>query len=144
MFCPGVHSCVNGALIDRPYNGITMIHQCYRLFGRLKLDFEEVPGKEHTYIVHTTRGTLPIPYEPPKEICFRNNDPNVSCSLPSRSLLRVHAACCKILGASGAAEYVDKILRDRDEISVLGTLAEDGSTELYSLWMLKGLVDAQA
>ncbi|KAA8912884.1 hypothetical protein FN846DRAFT_772846, partial [Sphaerosporella brunnea] len=142
LFCPGVHALVRGALIDRSYNGITMILQYHRYFGSMRMWFEQVPDKPNTYRMHTRKGSPspPLQFGDPGEITFKNHDPNKPHSLPSAALLEVHAACCKILNASGAGEYLEKLLRDLDEIDVL---AEDGSTGLEALWIASGLVRAQ-
>lgn len=48
----------------------------------------------------------------------------------SSLFLRIHASLCQVLHASGAAEVIDKILRDWEKFSVL---AEDGGdAELLS------------
>jgi hypothetical protein len=52
--------------------------------------------------------------------------------LPDENLLTVHAAVAAILHASGMAEVIDRILRDRDETSCL---AADGSTQIGTLLM---------
>lgn len=45
--------------------------------------------------------------------------------LPSRVYLKLHAACCKVARTSGAAEYLDRVRRDEEEVAVL---ASDGSS----------------
>jgi len=47
--------------------------------------------------------------------------------LPSRVLLETHAALAKILHASGMAEYIDRIMEEREEIRCLES---DGSTDI--------------
>ena len=44
-------------------------------------------------------------------------------ALPSSRYLEIHAACCKVAHMSGAAEYLDRVMRDMEELPVL---AEDG------------------
>ena len=46
-------------------------------------------------------------------------------ALPSPKYLAVHAACAKITHMSGAAEFIDKALRDMESINVL---ANDGGS----------------
>lgn len=50
--------------------------------------------------------------------------------LPSRELLEVHATIAKILHASGRADRLEKIMRDREQI---GCLAPNGGTDIQSL-----------
>ena len=52
--------------------------------------------------------------------------------LPDEKLLTVHVAVGAILQASGMAEVIDRILRDRDETPCL---AADGSTPIGTLLM---------
>ena len=46
-------------------------------------------------------------------------------SLPDRRYLEIHAACCKVAHMSGAADYLDKVVRDME---MIGVLAEDGGS----------------
>jgi hypothetical protein len=55
---------------------------------------------------------------------FSTPDP-VKLPLPSQHLLALHAACAQVAHLSGAGEYVDRILEDMEEISVL---AHDGTS----------------
>jgi hypothetical protein len=52
--------------------------------------------------------------------------------LPDEKLLAVHAAVAAILHASGMAEVIERILKDRDETPCLST---DGSTPIGTLLM---------
>ena len=45
--------------------------------------------------------------------------------LPSPKYLRIHAVCCRVAHMSGAAEYLDGIIRDMEELQVL---SEDGAS----------------
>jgi len=55
---------------------------------------------------------------------FNSEDPEIAEIDPF--LIRVHAALAQVLHMSGAAEAIDKILRDRDEFQQT-VLARDGS-----------------
>ena len=46
-------------------------------------------------------------------------------ALPSSRYLEIHPACCKVAHTSGAAEYLDRVMRDAEQI---GVLAEDGGS----------------
>lgn len=59
----------------------------------------------------------------PTHVTFSTSDP--ALPLPSRDYLAIHAACARIAHMSGAAEYIQKVLRDVEEIKVL---AEDGGS----------------
>lgn len=54
---------------------------------------------------------------------FTTTDP--SLPLPALRYLKVHATCAKVANLSGAAEYIDKVMRDLEDIQVL---AADGSS----------------
>ena len=41
--------------------------------------------------------------------------------VPKREYLELHATCAKVAHLSGAAEYIDKIHRDMEEITVLSS-----------------------
>lgn len=69
----------------------------------------------------------------PKEVQFIAH---YGLPLPSPRYLGIHAACCRIAWLSGAAEYLDTILRDMDDLKVL---AEDGSSVEVFGWALQGL-----
>jgi len=59
--------------------------------------------------------------------------------VPDPRLLRLHAACAKILDMSGAADYVDRLHFDAEELRQEHTLREDGSSNLYALLCARGL-----
>jgi hypothetical protein len=44
--------------------------------------------------------------------------------LPSPDYLHIHATCAKVANLSGAGDYIDKVLRDLEDIQVL---SEDGA-----------------
>ena len=73
-----------------------------------------------------------------KKIVFKNNGEEGN-HLPHPVLLKVHAALARVLEASGAASFLEKILREREETRVI---AEDGSTDLMSILSSRGLVEA--
>lgn len=71
-----------------------------------------------------------LPYPPENEhgqrlVKFQSH-PDIKS--PSRVLLAIHAAIARILHASGRADAIDAVLRDRDGTCV----AADGSTDICS------------
>ncbi|KDQ13134.1 hypothetical protein BOTBODRAFT_33744 [Botryobasidium botryosum FD-172 SS1] len=71
-------------------------------------------------------GCLPVfaaslPYGP--LITLTSTDPNLP--LPDPRYLGLHAACAKVIHASGAAEVAEQMTKDVEGINVL---AEDGSS----------------
>ncbi|KAF9513999.1 hypothetical protein BS47DRAFT_1454960 [Hydnum rufescens UP504] len=59
----------------------------------------------------------------PREVVFASSDPLPP--LPNPRYLEMHAAAAKVAHLSGAAEYIEKTLRDLEEVKVL---AADGSS----------------
>lgn len=131
MFDPGVIYLIEGVNVDRTYNALTL-SQCYHQdFGRLTVYFEKEPGS-HRYTIKTTEPLLPFrPALPITRDFFLT--PDRSIDPPSSRLLAIHRACAIILSLSGAGEYIDKILRDMEEL----TVRSDGTTELGSIISLK-------
>jgi hypothetical protein len=60
----------------------------------------------------------------PEFVTFSTPDPK-TLPLPKPAYLHIHAKCAKIAHLSGASEYIEKVLRDLEEICVL---AEDGGS----------------
>jgi hypothetical protein len=59
--------------------------------------------------------------------------PDHTIDPPSPRLLAIHRAIARILNLSGAGVYIDRILRDLEEVEI----KEDGSTELAPVLSLK-------
>jgi hypothetical protein len=59
----------------------------------------------------------------PDQVEFTSHHP--ALPLPNPTYLALHAACAKVAHLSGAGEYIEKTMRDLEEISVL---SEDGSS----------------
>lgn len=141
MFDPGVRDMLAGSHIDNPCNALLLAHDLHCEFGKLHVYFEEVPDEPHSYRFKRTRGArrLRPDFNPKSEVLTFANCEHGGLQLaplPSRRLLKLHAACCRMLEMAGAAEYVENLLDDFEE---LGTLATDGSSEIGVLWGLYGL-----
>ena len=68
-------------------------------------------------------------------VTFTPLDP-VKLPVPSPSYLELHAACCRVANLSGAGEYIDKILRDMEDIQVLSQDGTSAEVLRYALWPL--------
>jgi len=67
----------------------------------------------------------PIPLRDARQfVTFTTKDPE-HLPVPAPELLALHATCYKVAHLSGAAEWIDVIYRDADEI---GVLAPDGTS----------------
>ncbi|KAF8241584.1 hypothetical protein K440DRAFT_624058, partial [Wilcoxina mikolae CBS 423.85] len=109
MFDPRVRLRLEGDLIDSPHNAIILQSDLHQMFGQLLFWFNDVPNEPHTYTIATAR-RIPLTHlaahlSPDKRISFTDYS-SEGVYLPDTRLLRLHAACAKILDMSGAAEYV--------------------------------------
>lgn len=146
MFDPGISTVLEGPLIDTPANAMILATELHDEFGRLRCYFDELaPG---TYRFRKTRyATSLSPAADPKadRITFANHEPagTALADLPSARLLKIHAACCKMMEMAGAADFVESVIDDLERMEDEGTLAGDGSSDLGMLLRIKGLWDGQ-
>ncbi|KZT06607.1 uncharacterized protein LAESUDRAFT_725698 [Laetiporus sulphureus 93-53] len=116
---------LEGSKIHRLENIMTLTTDIHDMMDCLELWFEEVKDKENCYRIQI-RGPDPQLFmkggDIPSQVQFvaHHNLP-----LPSPKYLRIHAACCRVAHLSGAAEYLDRVLRDMEELPVL---AENGAS----------------
>lgn len=128
---------LNGNLINRPENGITLDSIIHKEFGRLSLCFVAtevvsiVPRniastllftkgrKAHTYKVQNWNIKL---RDIPETVTFV---PRAGVPLPDPRYLALHAACAKVVHASGMAEILDRAF---DDLESMPTLSNDGSS----------------
>ena len=54
---------------------------------------------------------------------------------PSRDYLALHAACCRVAHASGAAEYIEELDRRFEEVDVI-TCSDDLEAVNSRLWAI--------
>lgn len=142
MFDPGISAALEGSFIDTPANALILLPELHQRFGRLECYLEEVAA--NTYTVHHVRRCLPLNafYNPrAAQLEFRNHEPDgiPQSALPCRRLLHFHRACCLILSMSGAAEYVERLLDDTEQLMCKGVLQADGSSDLALMLRLRGL-----
>jgi hypothetical protein len=128
MFAPQcVHLC-EPVELDRPRNGITMTKNMHALFGQLRWYLEPVPGVEHTYIAQTPLPALRSSLPPPTQrISFAECPTHID--RPHPDLIALHRVASLVVHACGASEYIERVLRDRDE----GVVRANGSTHLGAL-----------
>lgn len=126
-----------------------LVPELHDRFGRLQCYLQEDPDLANTYTFYTARGAVPLPPSYAavgRRVVFQNRerDPTgLKADLPLARLLRIHRACCLMLSMSGAAEYVERLLRDMDTMMERGVLAGDGSSNLELLLRLRGLEDME-
>lgn len=118
-----------------------LIRELHERFGSLECYLKET-AVLHSYTFHMVPRVIPLlPASTPtaEHIVFENHETGEPRSpLPSPRLLAVHRACCMMLAMSGAAEYVESLLNDTDELMQRGVLAEDGSSNLGLLLRMRG------
>lgn len=143
MFDTGVRDLLAGSQIDNPCNALLLAHDLHIEFGKLHVYFEEVPGAPNSYRFKRTRGARRLRRDcnPHSEVLTFTNCEAAGprASLPSPRLLKLHAACCRMLEMAGAAEYVEHLLDDLERMAVRGTLASDGSSDVGVLWSMRGM-----
>lgn len=111
--------------INETRNAMTLSFDLHKFFGLFYFAFEAT-GRPHTYRLKN--------YDPslinnlPSMITFECHDSQHA--LPSPELLKVHAIIARILHASGLADYIDELVRDRGQTAVL---AKDGSSDIAAL-----------
>lgn len=111
--------------INYTKNAMTMSSHLHRHFGRFDFSFEAT-SQPHKYRIQNYRPRIQLHL--PRTVAFNWYDQRYD--LPSPELLKVHAIIARIFHASGAAEYIEKALRDLGEHCVL---AKDGSTDISSM-----------
>ncbi|KAI0357308.1 hypothetical protein OH77DRAFT_1399856, partial [Trametes cingulata] len=118
--CEDIHaelgSATEGANLHRLENILTLDVFIYKLFDDLSLWFEAVEGKLNVYNVILLPGA-DRPPSIPETVQFVSHRPGLP--LPNPRYLKLHAACCRIAHMSGAAEYLELIYRDVEELPVL-------------------------
>ncbi|TFK36250.1 hypothetical protein BDQ12DRAFT_610208 [Crucibulum laeve] len=112
---------LNGVNIYRLENVMTLSADAHDRFDRLKLWFVET-DTPNTYRLDATDEIFLTSY--PKTVTFENHS-DLDLPLPSCTYLKIHAACARIVHLSGAAEYIDMILREMEDVKVL---SEDGTS----------------
>lgn len=131
MFDPGITHFIDGPKIDSPSNALTLTLDNHRLFGEFKIYFEPTGGA-YEYRIHSTEsGFLSDPFFPVTRTLTLS--PNRTIDPPSPRLLNIHRAISLILKLSGAAEYIEQILRDLE----LVTVETDGSTHVGDIMRLR-------
>ncbi|RXW12258.1 hypothetical protein EST38_g13598 [Candolleomyces aberdarensis] len=124
---------LNGEKIHRLENVMTMRSDFHTLFDGLALWLVEV-GKD-TYKVETSNQVVNQSHGG-REVKFTTENPE-ELPVPSPEYLVLHTACAKVAHLSGAAEYIETILRDAEEIPVL---AADGSSGEVLTHLLRHVV----
>ncbi|UPK90256.1 hypothetical protein LCI18_001191 [Fusarium solani-melongenae] len=114
----GAAFLIEGALIDRPLNAMTLTQRLHRWFG-------------HTYRIDAFIPEILGDMLPIARTLFLTESRTIDP--PSPRLLAIHRAVAHILQLSAAGEYIDSLLRDLEECGIRA----DGSTGLDRLVKLR-------
>ncbi|KAG6371938.1 hypothetical protein JVT61DRAFT_8949 [Boletus reticuloceps] len=128
---------LNGKNVHSLTNVISMTSDVHEAFDRLELYFEATSLKD-CYEVRWF-GRKPFLGNVRELVQFSTWDPE-NLPVPARELLALHATCCKVAHLSGAAEYIDEISRDADELDVLSA---DGTSAAILDYLLLSLLKLQ-
>lgn len=116
------------------------LHDEFKMF---RCYMEEIPRKSNTYVVKTTRDAIPLLpiFRPKEQVTLENHEPVgiERAELPCPRLLKFHAACCKMMEMAAAADYVEMVLYEMDQLMVEETLAHDGSSDFGMVMRIRGL-----
>ncbi|KAG8899708.1 peroxisomal assembly protein, partial [Tulasnella sp. 403] len=120
---------LDGQDINRLENILTLSSVIHREFGELNIWLKSVEDKPHCYRLEmaSSVGEMFPPIIMPAAgtvVEFTTSD-LTDLPLPDPRYLALHAACAQVAHASGAAKYIDELLRDMEDRTVL---AEDGSS----------------
>ncbi|KAJ9490486.1 hypothetical protein VN97_g2770 [Penicillium thymicola] len=119
-----------------PMNALTLTYHHHRLFNEFEIYFERT-GTRHQYRIDSTQH-IPFLRDPLfPETRSLTLSPHRTVDPPSPRLLDVHRAIALIMKLSAAGEYIERVLRDMEELEVRA----DGSTHLG--YLLTGEVSPQ-
>ncbi|CCL99836.1 uncharacterized protein FIBRA_01860 [Fibroporia radiculosa] len=120
-----LYSELNGNLVNRLENVLTLQADMHHLFDILELWFEAT-DKPYTYNI-VSPDPVYIPPNAKRTVVFKTPDPE-KLPLPLQLYLNIHAACCRVANLSGASKYIDNVMRELEYASVLSN--DGGSAEL--------------
>lgn len=141
MFDAGISDELEGVRIDAPSNAMILATELHDEFGKLRCYLDEVGPNSYVFRKTRDAAVLSPAANPMPRITFRNHEPegSVWADLPSPRLLKLHAACCKMMDLAGAAEYVEYLIDELERMELQGTLATNGSSDISILLRMKGL-----
>ncbi|KAG8894860.1 hypothetical protein FRB99_000947 [Tulasnella sp. 403] len=119
---------LNGQDINRLENILTLSSIVHHRFGELNIWLKSVEGQPNCYRLELGPKVRYFASNviPPAGTMVEFTTPDTATlPLPDPRYLALHAACAQVAHASGAAKYIDELLRDVEDRTVL---AEDGSS----------------
>lgn len=131
-FSPGLSDELHGDHIDVPQNALMLTQAMHSRFSLYAIIFIEVPGVPNEYRIEALDQIYIETNEEKdlKKVSFADHSgTGGGIALPSPYLLRVHAACGRLIYLTGHAEYIGSIFREWER----GNVRADGSTDLGAL-----------
>lgn len=114
-------------------NALTLSLGLRKAFGDFEIYFDPEAGFPNRYTIKALepriRRQCPLPVT---RDLLTATDRNIDFPLPR--LLTIHKACCIIMRASGAGEYINRVLDDMED---LGVLRSDGTTDAGTMVSLR-------
>ncbi|KAK7693705.1 hypothetical protein QCA50_003277 [Cerrena zonata] len=111
-------------------NAITLEHDMRVQMNNMSLWLEATSGEgvpDNTYIICFSDPLTQVRIDKDQRIVSFTTPDEIALPVPSPQNLAVHAACCRIARMSGAAEYVENLIRNTESQNTL-FLAPDGSS----------------
>ncbi|KAK7443453.1 hypothetical protein VKT23_015626 [Stygiomarasmius scandens] len=135
---PEILEQLNGAKVHSLENVMTLEQTLHGWFDNLQVWFEEtpVPNQYRLVFAHAMDKAL---Y--PEIVTFSQAPGFEHLPLPSPLYLKIQAACAKVAHLSGAADFIDQVYEDSEE---MGVLASDGSSSTTLEYVLAGMTESKA
>ncbi|KAK2466535.1 hypothetical protein APHAL10511_001397 [Amanita phalloides] len=121
---------LNGRMVHRLENVITMCHDAHCLFDRLEMWL----GPTDTENVYNVRAIYPRDLVGYQQVITFNTDNPRALPVPSREYLVLHAACAKVAHLSAATEYMDSVIREIKETLVLSSDGASAAVLEHAIW----------
>ncbi|TDL22066.1 hypothetical protein BD410DRAFT_789150 [Rickenella mellea] len=120
---------LNGSKIHRLENVITFDSHFHYFFNHLYIWFVAT-DEINKYKLEGVRGISLCHY--PEYVTFTTRDP-AKLPVPSPTYLAIHATCAKVANLSGAADYIDKLDQDMEDIMTLDPDSASAETLEHAL-----------
>ncbi|KAI5808633.1 hypothetical protein DFH27DRAFT_233494 [Peziza echinospora] len=121
-------------MLNHPMNIITMSTALHEPFNQLLFSLQPT-STDNLYQIKTYRGFPATRHRLlPKDKTVAIETWVPDCPLPSKYLIAVHATLAEILHGSDVMEHLGRLIPKMDELECL---AEDGSTDVASMLMIK-------
>ncbi|KAG9022581.1 hypothetical protein FRB95_014576 [Tulasnella sp. JGI-2019a] len=115
---------LHGTGINRIENVMMLTLDAHTFFGQLNVWLEPVESQPNRYRLKKVDKAYMMSTPQDTMMDLDSHSDGAALLAPDPRYLRLHAACAKIVRASGAAKYIDEFLYDYESLKTLGN---DGS-----------------